>query len=224
MYFIGREEETRKIIRSLERGNNVVLVGKYGIGKTSLIRHVESLTRDRWQFAFADFSQMPGDIARALWSQLSRDREKKRSRRDRITAKSGRYRLTQLEAGDRTRIIVLDNIAKLTHPKLRLIRYIGWDRKFRFVAVVESFLPEEELLRIRAELLPSDTIRLSYLSRRSTGEFLRYFSEKHDFRWTEDQINYLVSMTRGYSLGMKECVDARLQSARNREGIPIERE
>ena len=37
MLFVGRENEANHITRELQRGNNVVLGGKYGIGRTSLI-------------------------------------------------------------------------------------------------------------------------------------------------------------------------------------------
>ncbi len=220
MYFVGREKEIKKVIRSVEGGNNVIVTGKYGIGRTSLIRHVEDLTQDRWRFAFTDFSLMPGKISQQLLSQLSR--RKKRSQQNFISAKSGRHLLTQLEPDRKKRIIVLDNIAKLTYQKLALIRYIGWEKKFHFIALIDPFLPEHDLLRLRAELLPSIMLNLSYLDRRSTGEYFRYYSGKHHLEWTENDIDLLISTTRGYPLGMKEFVEMKFRRARSREEILIE--
>jgi len=201
MHFVGREKETKKIIRSLEKGSNVIISGKYGIGRTSLIRHVAEISRERWQFAFADFSLMPGEISRRLLSKLTFT---KPFLRNQTSSKSSRFQLAKLVAGEKRPIIVLDNIACLTHKKLALLQYLRNTKKFQFIALVESFLSEGDLLHIRAELMPSEYLNLSYVDRRSSREFFQYFSEKHSLKWTTDQIESCVSVARGYPLGMKE--------------------
>jgi len=48
MIFVGRENEARHIIRELKQGNNVVLCGKYGIGRTSLVKHLATTLLNEW--------------------------------------------------------------------------------------------------------------------------------------------------------------------------------
>jgi MoxR-like ATPase len=60
--FVGREKETKLIIKELVRGHNIVIEGKFGIGRTSLVRHVSSVISDQWRFIFVDFSQTPGKM------------------------------------------------------------------------------------------------------------------------------------------------------------------
>ena len=43
IYFVGREKEISQIVKALKRGENVILKGKYGIGRTSLSRHVPEI-------------------------------------------------------------------------------------------------------------------------------------------------------------------------------------
>jgi len=52
LLFLGRERETQKILRALNQGENLVLSGKYGIGRTTLIEHVAKITKERWQIWF----------------------------------------------------------------------------------------------------------------------------------------------------------------------------
>ncbi|MCD6485804.1 MAG: ATP-binding protein [Syntrophobacterales bacterium] len=40
MVFVGREKETRQIVRALEKGGNVIITGKFGMGRTKLVRYV----------------------------------------------------------------------------------------------------------------------------------------------------------------------------------------
>lgn len=47
MSFVGREKETKKIIKALQQGNNIILTGKFGMGRTRLMRHVATITQGR---------------------------------------------------------------------------------------------------------------------------------------------------------------------------------
>jgi MoxR-like ATPase len=46
MIFVGRKKEITAILKSLEKGENVILTGHYGMGRTSLIRHISQLAQD----------------------------------------------------------------------------------------------------------------------------------------------------------------------------------
>ena len=50
--FVGREKDSARIIRALERGQNVVLTGIHGIGKTALIKHIAALTEKELEVRF----------------------------------------------------------------------------------------------------------------------------------------------------------------------------
>jgi len=43
MLFYGREKEISWLIRELSRGRHIIITGKYGIGKTNLVRHLVKL-------------------------------------------------------------------------------------------------------------------------------------------------------------------------------------
>jgi ABC-type phosphate/phosphonate transport system ATPase subunit len=47
MYFVGRQQEIARILKDLERGDNVSVCGKYGIGRTSLLKHLAEITPAR---------------------------------------------------------------------------------------------------------------------------------------------------------------------------------
>jgi len=69
MYFYGREKEISKIKRALEKRENIVITGKYGIGRTSLIKYLADITSKKWQFIFTDFSKTPSSVCNEiLWN------------------------------------------------------------------------------------------------------------------------------------------------------------
>jgi len=207
MSFVGRENETKKIIRTLEKGNNVILMGKYGMGRTTLIKHIANITQDGWRFVFTDFSQTPGNVCQELLKALI---PKKRYGKDRKQRryKSGRFLIANIDGKDKRKHgIVLDNIAKLTRPKLAFIRYLAWEKRFQFIAIAEMFLPEDDLFLLRAELMPADVITLPHLPEKDAREFFRTVSNKRGFEWSEEYIQMLAETTKGYPLGMKETVE-----------------
>jgi len=209
MCFVGREKETKKIIKTLERGNNIVLMGKYGMGRTSLIRHIAAVTKDRWRFVFLDFSQTPGKVTTQLLDDLMP--EKRKGKDHYIRYKSGRFLIISKELKDkRKHILVLDNIAKLTTQKLQLIRYFIQESTFQYVAIAESFLLKEDLFLLRAALLPAEMIILPYLSEENTDQLLRQLADKYSFNWSEQRLSMLVSSIRGYPLGVHDAIKREL--------------
>ena len=217
MCFVGREKETKKIMKALERGNNVVLMGKYGIGRTSLIKHVAALMKDRWRFVFVDFSQTPGKVTTQLLGELVP--EKRRGKDHYIRYKSGRFLIVSKELKDkRKHVLVFDNIAKLTAQKLQLIRYLIQESTFQYIAIAESFLSKENLFLLRAALLPAEMIMLPYLSEESTKTLLCHLADKYSFHWSEQRLSMLVSATRGYPLGVHEVIKRELDM-RKKDGF-----
>jgi replication-associated recombination protein RarA len=66
--FVGREKEAKQIMASLSSGRNVILSGTYGMGRTSLVRHVAQVMKGEREFLFADYSETPARVCRALES------------------------------------------------------------------------------------------------------------------------------------------------------------
>ena len=110
---------------------------------------------------------------------------------------------------------MLDNIAKLSAQKLDLIRYFVMAERFRFVAIVENFIREDELFLLRARLRNAFLINIPHLSREKAREYFRHFSGQHHFHWTQSQINHLAEMTGGYPVGMKEVVTRKLAQSQS---------
>jgi DNA replication protein DnaC len=64
MSFIGRKEEKKKIIESLNQGGNIILGGKFGVGRTTLAVEIANRLADVKKFVFVDFGQTPGKMSR----------------------------------------------------------------------------------------------------------------------------------------------------------------
>lgn len=208
MIFIGREKETRKIIRALERGDNVIMTGKYGIGRTTLIRHIAESIEGSFRFLFTDLSKAPAQVCRALLTELFPQKKYRRDDLQHNRYKSMRFRIATRELPDkRQHVIVLDNIGRLTRQKLALIRYLGWEKRFLFIAVAENYLSAAERLLLRAELMPAEILSLSYLDAKSTRKLFHHVSEVNQFEWSEKQIDDLAEATRGYPLGIRETAE-----------------
>jgi hypothetical protein len=212
MPFIGRQKETEQIKEALEGGKNVIVSGKYGIGRTSLVKHVGEILRDQRRFLFLDFSETPGKLCQDLVAKLWPEREC--NRRDEFSKyRSARFRIVNLQLNDgRRHVLVLDNVAKLTPQKIDLIRYLAWEKRFQFVAIAESFIPKDDLFRLRVRLYPAETIMLQNLEKREVHEFYQLLSKQHRLHWTEGHIKNLVEITGGYPLRMTEVALRQLRT------------
>lgn len=211
--FVGREKEVEQINAALGTGRNVIVSGKYGMGRTSLVKYIAELMQKQRRFLFLDFSETPGKLCQHLVDKLWPQR--KRRERDGFSKyRSARFRIVSLNLNDRRKhVLVLDNIAKLSPQKLDFIRYLAWEKRFQFVAILENFISKEDLLRLRVRLYPADLIVLEYLSNREVYAFYQDLSERHQLFWTEGQIKNLVEMTGGYPLRMKELALQQLRTA-----------
>jgi hypothetical protein len=207
-FFVGREKETRQIIKALARGDNVILSGKYGIGRTSLMRKVAEVARDRWAFVFLDFSQTPGRVCSHLMtSLLPQEKESRKA----MGYRHNRFRIANLDFDDQRKpILVLDDIGKLTFQKVELIRYLAMGKRFHFVALVEIFLLADKLALLRAWLHPALLLKVPYLGGESARQFFRHYSKKYFFGWTDGEIHELAAISGGYPLGMKEILTRNL--------------
>ena len=218
MHFVGREKEIGQIKEALEGGKNVIVSGKYGMGRTSLIKHVAEMMQKGWRFLFLDFSETPGKLCQHLIAKLWPQKEC-RGRDEFSKYRSARFRIVTLDFNDsRKHVLVLDNIAKLSAQKLDFIRYFAWEKRFQFVAIVESFVSDDDLLRLRVRLYPTDIIMLQHLDKRNVYQFYQNLSEGYRFHWTEGHIKNLAEITGGYPLRMQEIALRELRKKRQPEG------
>jgi Cdc6-like AAA superfamily ATPase len=211
MYFFGREKEISEIINALKKRKHIVITGKYGIGKTLLVKHLSDRSKQRWRFIFTDFSKTPSYVCNEiLWKVSSKKQPIHRQKY--IKYKTARSQIADLTLKDnRQPVIVLDNISEISHQKLAFIQFVTFSKRVLFIGITESFLPETDLFQLRACLMPSHLVKLGNLSTKSAIEFLRHASQKNNLNWSEKHIRMLAEVTGGYPLGMKEFVKREIE-------------
>lgn len=208
MLFVGREKKKKEILCSLRKGINVFVRGSFGMGRTTLIKHLAN-TQNDLRFIFVDFSKPPLYMCNTLLRELFPNRKFSRNY---IKYKSGRFQLMTHDLEDkRKHVIVLDNITRLTAPKLNMVRHLNWENRFFFIGIIESFLPKEEFFRLRSWLDPSVTVILQRLNKRNGIEFFQRLSASRRFNWDERQIESLAATAGGYPLRMIEIAARELE-------------
>lgn len=206
MIFVGRKKESDLILKALSEGRNVVITGKYGIGRTSLVHHISQIAEKKWHFVFTDFSKTAKAICSASLAELY-------PRQDihKLAFKSVRGRLAYFAPRDsRKTVLVMDNIAKLTRQKFSLIRYLALQNHFQFIAITEMFLKKSELDRLRGQLLPEIFIQLSYLTREDSVELVRRYYEICKKKFVQADADLLAFSTHGYPLGIQNYFQSKL--------------
>lgn len=205
MIFVGRKHEKEKISKNLLRGKNVIVTGKFGIGRTSLVKEIAKKMNNRRRFLFVDFAKTPGKMSDLLMKELGIFRRFRKTV-IKMGYKSMRYRIATSSSRGNKPVIVFDNIARLTRQKNVFLRSLIEEDHFQFIAVCENFLPTKELLLLKAQLLPMETVSLNHLPPDNVRQWLRLYSEKHHFNWPETYIDDLTAVVGGYPLGMIEMV------------------
>lgn len=207
MDFVGRKKEIGAVKRSLLQGQNIILTGRFGVGRSSLARQISKLYAETWRFLFADFSKPAARCCNDMLRQFMPQRGSScRNRYTRlIHAKDILFR--KETTGGMPRVIVLDNMAKINKQKLDFIRNIRFDGQLQFIAIVESFLPAGDLFRLRSALYPSRLLNLGNLSKTETLSFFRIVSQRKNLGWGDSLIQMLAASTEGYPLLMRERLE-----------------
>ena len=220
MNFVGRKREIAAVKKSLKQKRNVVMAGRYGVGRTSLVKQIARLHSSTWQFLFADFSKTVARSCNEMINQLASagPRTQEHSYTRLMYAKD--ILMERKEAADLPRVIVLDNIGKISRPKLAFLRDVRLESDLLFIAITESFLPEVDLFRLRATLYPSDLLTLHNLKRKEIIAFFRNFSQRKRLGWSESLIQRLAASTGGYALLMQNIAQRETEPAPNGKKIP----
>jgi len=204
MEFVGREREIEQVAFALGAGTNVVLSGKFGMGRTSLLQQVAAKSRNRWQFVFGDCSRPPATVCRQLSCPLSRPRRLWQRIEEPAYREARRRLLKAAREAAPPPVFVLDNVARMTPAKWELLRFLSGASRLRFVVIVESFLPESDLKRLRTCLYPSIRLHLGRLSRSQSHEFFERVSTRIGLGWSREKIRGLVARGGGFPLSMVE--------------------
>ena len=122
MDFVGRKREIAAVVRSLKQGRNVVLTGRFGVGRSRLVKHISKLHSDSWQFLFADFSKPASQSCNDLIHQLIPHQSSSRRKRYTRLMYARDILLREKLATNLPRVVVLDNIGKISQQKLAFIR------------------------------------------------------------------------------------------------------
>jgi hypothetical protein len=209
--FVGRDSEIKRITKALMQGHNIVIEGKFGIGRTSLIRHLSAILLKDWRFIFVDFSQTPGKMSEKLMKELHIPKMNKQTGKQ-FGYKSMRYRIANmaLPKGKKT-VIVFDNVAKITPQKTIFLRHLILEQHFQFIAIVEHFMPESDLFFLKAQLLPAATVSLHNLNGEDVINYLRRLSDQKHWNWPEAHIINMASRIGCYPLGMTEMMRKKIE-------------
>ena len=206
MLFVGRKREKKQIFESLREGKNIIIGGKFGIGRTSLIREIAKILADERKFVFVDFSKTPGEMSEKLMKELGLSARFKKTG-TKMGYKSMRYRVANAKSlKKQNTVIVFDNIAKLTNQKTIFLRHLILEQHFQFIAIVEHFLPQKHFFELKVQLIPTATITLRYLKMIDVEDYLQTYSNQYHLNWQGDYIHDMVNLASGYPLRMTEIL------------------
>ena len=214
--FVGRFAEIASLCSELQAGRNVVIVGKYGIGRTSLVRQAAAQLEAAFRFFFLDFASTPADMCRSAFEEIFKGMPRRRRPSPESYRQVRRFVAHESPREARIPALVFDDIARLTPAKCDLLRYLARAGRFRFVAIAEAFLPPADLLRLRVLLFPNTLLRLCPLGPGESEEFFSSASRDLGLSWTASRVSLLARVKHGYPLAMAETVTRELRRRKGR--------
>lgn len=214
--FVGREKELARIQVELEAGHNLVLTGPFGIGRTTLLRHLARARLADWRFVFLDGGQTPGRLCEQLLDVWSPRRPKPTRRRAEPWTVERRQLPERLTREPRSVAVVLDDLGKATAPKKEFLRWLQELARIRIILVTERFLDGETELHLRGLIYPAPKVTLGPLPEGPSRAFFETWARHHELAWDAGTIHGLVLATRGYPTGM-------WQAAQDATGLSVAR-
>jgi energy-coupling factor transporter ATP-binding protein EcfA2 len=203
--FVGREKESVRIQSELEAGHNLMLTGPFGMGRTTLLHHLARELKPTWRFVFLDGSQTPGSLCERLLEVWAPERPRPGRKRAHPWTVERRLLPGLLDREPRAVAVVLDDLGKVTHPKLDFLRWLQSLGRVRILVVTERFLGESLEMHLRAVIYPAPRLVLGPLSEGQGKAFFERWAQAHGLDWDSGAIHGLVLATRGYPTGMWEA-------------------
>ena len=206
MPFVGRESEIARVEAALNGGRNVIVLGKYGIGRTALMREV-ARRNAKWRFVVTDYGEAGSSMTASILSQLSG-----RSRHALHESASARQLARSVAAYVPQKrvqrvVIVLDNVFKVTRAKLDLLRLLR-ESKLAFAAIIEHFATDDAVMRMRIALDPAVVVVLNALDADASEHFFAAAAAEFHLPWSESDVALLARTMHGYPLEMVQTVRA----------------
>jgi hypothetical protein len=214
--FVGRSAEIASLRRELEAGRNVVIVGKYGIGRTSLVRQAAAQLEAAYRFYFLDFASTPAGMCRSAFEEIFKGTARRRRPSPESYRQVQRFVAHESPREARIPVLVFDDVARLTPAKCALLRYLARTGHFRFIAIAEAFLSSADLSRLRVLLFPNALLTLHPLAPGESEEFFSAASRNLGLSWTASRMSLLARVKHGYPLAMAETVARELRRRKER--------
>lgn len=214
--FVGRERDIARLEAALEAGENVILSGKLGMGKTTLLE--EFRARSGESVAIADLSAGPGSACLRLARELS-GRRVLSLRRKRYLAL--RAALSELAPRSREFVVALDDAdlgtrtrGTISAARLDLVRHLAGNPALRLVVVCEAEGRGQGFDRLRAWLQPARDLRLERLPLASARQYFKDLRESLDLTWPPGRLEVLARASQGYPLAMRRLAEREIEVAR----------
>ncbi|HEU5375713.1 MAG TPA: ATP-binding protein [Ktedonobacteraceae bacterium] len=214
-YFVGREDELKRIIGLMKRRQNVSLVGPKRIGKTSLLNNLRQKTHPRerqsgeseFLFFYLDLQRssmktqvdLLDDVLSALREQSQEHPAEEMEKDDEIRALLEEFQQRNLHP-----ILMIDTFDEIVRYKqldpsvFDFLRSQGLSGKMSYVIA-----SVEEMGEIFRKLWPTNgmispfynifgTVRLSSFSRAEAHWLLAHFSQREGLPFSEQEINWVL--------------------------------
>jgi hypothetical protein len=216
--FVGRERETARLAAALAAGRNVILSGRFGMGRTSLALHLGEVARDRWQVVRVDFSQTPAAMCAALEAALPPSPRRRRRPRARPSYLAQRARVTRYAAAAAPHVVLaLDDVGRLTSARFDFLRRLVLAERYRFIAIVEGHLPALDRSRLAAWLAPAARVHLDPLPLTDCRRFFAALAASRSLAWDSARLDALARAAAGYPLLLQELARRELGRAAARQ-------
>jgi hypothetical protein len=205
--FVGRRKEIAAVQKCLARGEDIIISGRFGVGRTRLVRYIAEVTKDERRFLFADFSGTAGETCRRLFAELF---VRKSVTRTHPGYKAMRHLIAGFKDDKRKIVIVLDNIAAVTNPKLNLLKHWKFHGNFQFILITETFLPDEQLMQLRGCLDGGLLLVLNSLPLSCVQEFFEKCSREYRLALPLATVRGMAKAAGGHPLTMINMVASEL--------------
>lgn len=210
MYFVGRNKEISQITSALAAERNIILRGKYGIGRSTLVRHIADLLKLVRPFWHLDLNFTPDEVCRKILAEICPKEKKTNLHRG---YKSLRKALCEVGAGSAQKVVlVLDNVDMLTPARLDFFHFLAMADVFSFIVIVDDSMDQKDMELTRATLQLTCRITLSYLGKREVQQYFKHYTQKYQWHWSQTEIEKQSRLTRGYPLFMAKRVFAGLNN------------